>query len=692
MIKEEEPPKPSTRLSDSGEALASISAQRHMEPGKLTKLVRGELDWIVMKTLEKDRNRRYETANGLAADVQRYLSDEPVQACPPTAGYRFKKMMRRHKGPVLAAALVLVALVVGVIGLGWGLVQADRGRRLAEHREQEAHAAAVAEAKAKQEALEQQAKAEAAAAAERQATLAAQKAEQAARESEADTKAYSEFLVNDVLSIARPAGERGGLGIDVTVRKALEAAQEKISATFQDRPRAEAVARHDLGATFRLIGELKQAEPHLRRAVALRKQVLGHDHEDTLVSQNSLAVLLVALGKREEALPLYVETLKLRKAKLGPDHIHTLQSMSNLGHFYWSAGQRDLALPLFEETLKLQQATLGPDHRDTLTTMNNVASSYPAEKRDQALLLYQETLKLRQAKLGPDHPDTLTTMSNLAGCYSNLGKPDLALPLFKEALKLRRAKQGPDHPDTLTSINNLAFGYWRAEKLDLALPLFKEALKLRQAKLGPDHPDTLVTMNNLASGYRDSGRLDLALPLFQQAAAGIEKLQFMDQHAESTIKNLIACHERLKQYDQAETWLRKWLAVVKPRLGAGSAAYAGELWSLGMNLLVQKKYADAEPILRECLTICEKKQPDAWTTFNTKSLLGGALLGQKKYAEAEPLLRTGYEGLKERAANFPPEGKVRVTEAIQRLIDLYTAWDKPDQAAEWRKKLDALKQ
>src|SRR5438034_6084466 len=114
MIKEEEPQKPSTRLSDSGEALASISAQRHMEPAKLTKLVKGELDWIVMKTLEKDRNRRYETASGLAADVQRYLNDEPVQACPPSAWYRLKKLLRRHKGPVLAAALVLLALVVGL--------------------------------------------------------------------------------------------------------------------------------------------------------------------------------------------------------------------------------------------------------------------------------------------------------------------------------------------------------------------------------------------------------------------------------------------------------------------------------------------------------------------------------------------------------------------------------------------------
>src|SRR5207248_1629628 len=124
MIKEEEPPKPSTRLSEAGAALASISAQRHMEPANLTKLVRGELDWIVMKTLEKDRNRRYETAKDFAADVQRYLNDDAVQACPPSARYRLRKFVRRNKGPVLAASLVVLALVVGMIGTTCGMVRA----------------------------------------------------------------------------------------------------------------------------------------------------------------------------------------------------------------------------------------------------------------------------------------------------------------------------------------------------------------------------------------------------------------------------------------------------------------------------------------------------------------------------------------------------------------------------------------
>src|SRR5262249_39013239 len=123
VIREQEPSKPSTKLS-TAEGLPTLAANRGTEPAKLTKLVRGELDWIVMKALEKDRGRRYETANGLAMDVQRYLADEPVQACPPSAGYRLRKFVRRNKGPVLAASLIVLVLVAGIIGTTWGMFKA----------------------------------------------------------------------------------------------------------------------------------------------------------------------------------------------------------------------------------------------------------------------------------------------------------------------------------------------------------------------------------------------------------------------------------------------------------------------------------------------------------------------------------------------------------------------------------------
>ena len=191
-------------------------------------------------------------------------------------------------------------------------------------------------------------------------------------------------------------------------------------------------------------------------------------------------------------------------------------------------------------------------------------------------------------------------------------------------------------------MNNLARGY-RPPEARPALPLFEETLALRKAKLGPDHPDTLISMNNLAARLPAAGKLDRALPLLRELA---------------------------------DLWKRK--------AGADSTQYAGALATLGLNLLQQEKWTEAETVLRELLTIREAKAPDDWTTFNTKSMLGGALLGQKKYAAAEPLLRAGYEGMKLRAEKIPPQGKPRLAEALDRLIALAEATNKPDDARRWK--------
>ncbi len=139
------------------------------------------------------------------------------------------------------------------------------------------------------------------------------------------------------------------------------------------------------------------------------------------------------------------------------------------------------------------------------------------------------------------------------------------------------------------------------------------------------------------------------------------------------MNNLATAYDEAKQFDKAEVLHRERLPLLKQKAGGDSPAYAGALAAFGLNLLHQKKWTEAEPLLRECLAIREKTQPDAWTTFNTKSLLGGALLGQKKYADAEPLLLAGYEGMKQRAKTIPPPGKARLPEAIERLVQLYEA-------------------
>jgi serine/threonine protein kinase len=209
LIREQDPERPSTRLS-SVETAPSVAAARGTEPAKLTKLVRGDLDWIVLKCLEKDRERRYQTANGLARDLERYLADEPVAAGPPGAAYRLRKFARRHKGPVLAAVLVLVTLLVGIAGTTWGLVWAQQARQVAQDKDREA---------------------------QREKQIA---------------QAVRKFLTDDLLAEAAPG--KNPRHKQVTVEEVLKRAAQKIDKTFVDQPEVEAAVRATVGAHLPSVG------------------------------------------------------------------------------------------------------------------------------------------------------------------------------------------------------------------------------------------------------------------------------------------------------------------------------------------------------------------------------------------------------------------------------------------------------
>jgi serine/threonine protein kinase len=570
LIREEEPPRPSTRLSTS-ESIAAVAAQRNMEPAKLSRLVRGDLDWITMKALEKDRTRRYETANGLARDIQRYLSDEPVEACPPSTAYRLRKFARKHRAALTTAAAIGLLLVVGVAISAWQAVRATRAEAVAlqtqkaEAERAEGERLAKLDAQARQaEAEKQQTRAEAGEklAGERLVQVEAEKKK--ADEEKQIAQAVRNFLQYKLLAqtdtqmqadaLLRAGESSSEAKLNPTIRELLDrAAQElapdKIEASFPKQPLIQAELLQTMGDTYRGIGEYQPAIDFLKRSAALRRQHLGPDDPDTLVSMGNLANAYQAAGKLDLALPLFEETLKRFKAKLGPEHSLTLTCMNGLSLAYQDAGKLDLALPLFEETLKLTKAKLGPDHPETLTCMSNLALAYQAAgKPDLALPLHEETLKLRKAKLGPDHPATLNSLHCLASAYQAAGKLDLALPLLEETLRLHKAKLGPAHPATLRSMNNLAAAYWEEKRLDKSIPLFEETLKLIEAKLGRDHPDTLLTKANLGQNYKDAGRLKEALPLLEETL-NLSKAKLGPEHPETllSMNNLAGAYKAARQ-------------------------------------------------------------------------------------------------------------------------------------------------
>jgi tetratricopeptide (TPR) repeat protein len=443
---------------------------------------------------------------------------------------------------------------------------------------------------------------------------------------------------------------------------------------------------NSLAVCYGELGRLQDALLLHEQTLALRQAKLGPDHPDTLTSMNNLAYAYRAVGRLDEAVPLYERALAALKEKLGPSHPYTLTSMASLAGAYRAADRLDQALPLYEQTLALLKEKLGLDHPDTLMGMNNLAGAYQAAgKLDEALVLFQQAVALYRARLGTDHPGTLTSMNNLALAYQAAGRLNEALPLFEETLELLRQKLGPNHPLTLTSMASLAGAYRAAQQLDKALPLYEQSLTLRQATLGPDHPETLVSMNNLAAAYSANGRQEEALQLHEQAAAGFEKLGFLHEHAGPIVNNTIRAYEAARHFEKAEQWRRKWLLHVKQTSGPESLAYANELAALALVLAHQKKFVDAESALRQCLAIRQQQQPEGWTTYNIQVLLGEILLLEQKYAEAEPFLKRGYEGLKASTDAIPPEARSqRLTEAVARLIALYTALKRPEEVQAWQ--------
>ena len=702
LIREQEAPTPSSRLSTM-DSTPSIAANRQMEPRKLGRFIKGELDWIVMKALSKERDQRYETAIGFARDVERFLTNEPIAAGPPSARYRLRKFVRRNRPQVIAASLVLFALLAGFAGTAFGLMRARQQQRIAEQ-------AAAAELKAKQEAdakrIEAETQQRRAEAGEKLAGERLLQVEAEKKRTEAEKKrteeekhialAVKDFLQKKLLGQADVREQANALlatGSQATAAKhdrtilellnqaAQELSEAKIESNFPNQPILQAEILDTVGTTYQGAGEPGRAIGFLQRSLALRKATLGLDQAVTLKTMGTLAVAYAKAGMLDLAAPLLEETLKLQKAKLGPDNPGTLITMSSLAATYGLAGRPDLAVPLQEEAFKFTNAKLGPDHLMTLTSMGNLAFAYEkAGKVDRAVPLHEETLRRRKGKLGPDHPDTLQSMNNLAVAYGKAGKLDLAIPLQEEAFRLTTAKFGPDHPASLTTMNNLAWAFWKAKQLGRSIPLLERALKGREAVLGRDHPDTLMTVANLGVNYKDAGRYKEAIPLLEEAHRAAQKYRELSWVGAPLLEAYTTAGEQSKTADL----VRELLSEVRKTLPHESPQLAAQLASLGLLLLQTKAFTEAERLIRECLAIRAKKEPDDWRTFNTQSMLGGALLGQKKYPEAEPLLLKGYEGMKQRQRSIPAEACTRIPEALDRLIDLYTATNKPEEVKKWQ--------
>lgn len=611
IIREEEPPKPSTKLSHSDQ-LAGIAAKRQLDPQRLTRAVVGDLDWIVMKCLEKERSRRYETANGLALELSRYLHDEPVLAGPPRAGYRFAKFVRRNRRSVIAAAVLILAMLAGICGTTWGLLQ-TRAERDAKEKARE-----LAEVR----------------------RIDAEKQRNHAAEQARITTAVNDFLCQDLLrqSDTRQQSASGfARNPDLTVKQALDRAAASIRDRFRDQPNVESAIRLTIGDAYRGLGLSAMSLPHAEAAYQTKKSLLGPNDATTLLAQHNLAATLVESGRLDDAFSELTDVLERRRTLLGADDPVTLRTEANLADLERLKGRIPESIRRGESVLTRTEAKLGPDHHDTLTVQNNLMISYEAVGRyPDAMRMGQNVLERRQRGLGHDHPDTLVTQNNLAGTYLAAGQFVEAIRLIEDLVKRLPAQVGADHADVYSAKHNLANAYQWAGRMAESATLGEEVLAWRQAKLGLDHPFTLITQNNLILAYQALNRMADAVRLMEDQVAKMRG-KLGDRHPDtlSAQHNLAFLYQNANRSADA---LRVMEAVHRQRIDVLGADHVHTLLSQSNLAFLYQQFGRIDEALPLMLDTLERQRrllsPDHPNTLSTLHNVAFAYQAKGQLADA----------------------------------------------------------
>jgi serine/threonine protein kinase/tetratricopeptide (TPR) repeat protein len=733
LIREEEAQRPSTRLRSS-DMLPAIAAARKTEPARLSRLVRGELDWIVMKALEKDRTRRYESASGLARDIERYLADEPVEACPPSAMYKLRKFARKHKKVLATSAAFVLLLVTGIITSTWQAVRAteaeahansqkaaaeeDRDRAQdAQHRAQDAqHRAQDAQHEAeKQRRIAQ---------GERDRALEEKKRADAETEIAQGVK---EFLYRDVLGQANPfnqIGPHARLGRDLRMQDALDEAARGIKGKFANRPQIEVAVRTIIGDAYRVMGQLAKAKEQLETALAMSTKNVGPEHPNTLAVQSNLGNLYASQGQYAKAKELLERTLATEQRVLGPEHRDALATMLNLAGVHFETQQYAKAEELFREVVRCYVRDLGEKDPVTLVARQNLAEAYTAQgQHAKAEALTLKVLEARRQVLGPDHPDTLQSLGSLAILHLYKSEFARAESLSKEVERASSRVLGPEHPLTLLAmmhvaaaqkgqgdfagaeagylkvlerskralgpdhyltgaiLHNLAELYGQQKEYGKARPLVEQALESQLRVLGEEHLETLTTMNQLGVIYYVQRMDDKAELLFRKAWEGMSRA-LGDDHPDvlMTAQNLIALYQRQRQLDRVIPLLEKVLESQQRSLGEKHADTLATTYSLADMFRQLGQFAKAEPLYEKAL---ERMAPDDPRTLVAMNNLAVVYSAQKKYARAEPLLKKALAGHQRRLG---PEHPTTLM-FLGNLATFYGDWKKYPEEGKYRHQL-----
>jgi tetratricopeptide (TPR) repeat protein len=613
----------------------SVRAIVQDEPAPLSTIdrsLRGDISTIVGKALEKDKSRRYPSAAELAADIRRFLRDEPIAAHAPSTFYQLQKFARRNKGLVAGIAAAFILLVLGVIGTSMGMIRANQ---------------AAAQAR-----------------------------------SETDkANAVNQFL-NEMLASANPAeltATDRTKGRDVKVIDVLAQASAKLDAgSLSHQPLIEAAARRTIAITSKNLGDYATAERHLVRSLEIHRRLSGESHADVAEDLSLLAAVRHFQGKLDESEQMHGRAIELLKKVHGNESSKVADQLVAFGAVVRDKGRKAEAEMLFRQSLRILRTRYASQERKIAVALTLLASLLANEHRlAEAEPLHREALAIRRRLLGDEHPEVASSLQALGTCLYFQGKIDEAVELYESALSMDRKLLGDGHLQLTSSLNNLAVALRDRGRLADAEGMLRRCLAIEEATNGRSSIGCAVHLGNLGNVLRERGEFEEAEALFREALELVRRTHGEDHPSYcGALNNVGGLFREQKKFELAEPMFRE--ALARRRKSAPDSAelvislinYASTLRDLG-------RVSEAEPLAREGLEIAQRVLGEKhYLSISTRALVGLCLAESDRRVEAEPHLRGAYEAF---VATLGPN-HTRTTGLGYRLAAFYDLWNEPDKA------------
>jgi tetratricopeptide (TPR) repeat protein/tRNA A-37 threonylcarbamoyl transferase component Bud32 len=505
-----------------------------------------DLETIVGKTLEKEADRRYDSAAALREDVERYLSSQPILARAPSAVYQLKKMVQRNRLGAAFAATVLALVVVLAVTM---TIQAGRIARERDRAETEA----------------------------------------------AKALAVNQFM-RDTLGAANPYAQ----GVDITVLEALDQAVDRIETSFADQPEVEAEVRQTIGETYNALGRFDEAEPLLETALAMRTELFGRDSAESIESMASLAQVAWRRPDYELAIVRGEELLEARRRVFGDPSSHVAVTLDFIGRLLVDAARFEEADEMMRKALAMSLEVHGESSIQVAACYQNMSVLEEVWRQDyvKAEELTRKEIEIRRAIEGGDTMETASSINNLGIYLMYQGRFDEAAASIEEANAVIRRLGGDQHPELAKGLENLGNVYYRLGQTDKTLELLAEVIEMRRAVLGDDSPQVARGLTNLGAVYRITGQFERAEETLRDAVARMEQAYGPDHvDVASAHRSLGLTLWSLKKADEAEAELRTAHRIAEAAYEEGTLGLAGYQNYLGRVLGYVGKYTEAETLL-----------------------------------------------------------------------------------------------